>query len=66
MALLGRAQFSVGNDLIDADHKYLLEIINKAELSLKANNRVELTAVLAELAHYGAIHFEVKSWWPKR
>lgn len=58
MALLWRAQFSVGNDLIDSDHQYLLEIINKAEVSLKANNRVELTAVLAALAHYGALHFE--------
>lgn len=58
MALVWRTQFSVGNDLIDSDHRYLIEIINKAELSLQANNRVQLTAVLNELAHYGTLHFE--------
>ena len=31
------AQCSVGNDLIDSDHQYLLEIINKSGLCLKAS-----------------------------
>ena len=58
MGLLWREQFSVGNDLIDSDHQYLIEIINRAEVSLQANNRVELTTVLDELARYGKSHFE--------
>jgi len=58
MALLWRSQFSVGNDLIDSDHQYLLEIINRAEVCLKAVNAVALTSVLDELAHYGKSHFE--------
>lgn len=58
MALLWRAQFSVGNDLIDSDHQYLLEIINKAEISLQAVNAAELSALLDELAKYGKLHFE--------
>ena len=58
MALLWRSQFSVGNDLIDSDHQYLLEIINRAEVCLKAVNAVALTAVLDELASYGSLHFE--------
>lgn len=58
MSLLWREQFSVGNDLIDSDHQYLIEIINRAEVSFKANNRLELTAVLDELARYGKSHFE--------
>jgi hemerythrin len=58
MALLWRNQFSVGNDLIDSDHQYLLEIINRAEVCLKANDAVALNSVLDELAHYGRSHFE--------
>jgi hemerythrin len=58
MALLWREQFSVGNDLIDSDQQYLIEIINRAEVSLKVNNHAELTMVLDELARYGKSHFE--------
>jgi hemerythrin len=58
MALAWREQFSVGNDLIDSDHRYLIEIINKAEQSLKTNNRAELTRLLEDLARYGKSHFE--------
>lgn len=58
MGLQWRDQLSVGNDLIDSDHKYLIEIINKAEVNLKANNRAALLRVLDELSAYGKTHFE--------
>jgi hemerythrin len=58
MALLWRSQFSVGNDLIDSDHQYLLEIINRAEVCLKADDVASLNSVLDELANYGKSHFE--------
>jgi hemerythrin len=58
MSLVWRAQFSVGNDLIDSDHQYLLEIINKAEVCLKAANPVALAALLDELGEYAKSHFE--------
>lgn len=58
MALLWRSQFSVGNDLIDSDHQYLLEIINKAEVSLKAVNAAQLSGLLDELGKYAKSHFE--------
>jgi len=58
MALLWRTQFSVGNDLIDSDHQYLLEIINKAEVSLKAVNPAQLSGLLDELGRYAKSHFE--------
>lgn len=58
MALIWRNQFSVGNDLIDSDHQYLLEIINRAEACLRAANAVALDSVLDELALYGQSHFE--------
>jgi len=58
MGLKWRDQFSAGNDLIDADHKYLIDIVNRAEVSLKTNYSAQLTAVLEELAHYGQLHFE--------
>jgi len=31
MGLQWRDQLSVGNDLIDTDHKYLIDLINRAE-----------------------------------
>lgn len=58
MPIQWREQFNVGNDLIDSDHQYLLEIINKAESSLLANNHPQLTALLDELARYGKAHFQ--------
>jgi len=58
MPIQWRDQFSVGNDLVDDDHKYLLEIINRAEASLQAHQHVALSTVLDELAHYGQGHFE--------
>jgi hemerythrin len=48
----------VGNDLIDSDHQYLLEIINRAEVCLHAVDVVSLASVLEELANYGKSHFE--------
>jgi hemerythrin len=58
MPIQWREQFCVGNDLIDSDHQYLLEIINKAELALKANQLAQLPPLLDELAHYGQLHFQ--------
>ena len=40
MGLLWRDQFSVGNDLIDMDHKHLIEIINKAETNLTQQSEI--------------------------
>jgi len=58
MPIQWREQFNVGNDLIDSDHQYLLEIINKAERSLSGQHHHRLTPLLDELARYGKAHFE--------
>ena len=60
MGLEWREQLSVGNDLIDDDHKHLIKIINQAELSLKSRNLVKLTTVLDELSAYSIKHFEME------
>jgi len=39
MALVWRDQLSVGNNVIDSDHKHLIEIINKVEQSLQEKER---------------------------
>lgn len=49
MSLQWRDQLSVGNDLIDSDHQYLIEIINRAEAGLKAKNRRALAWALDSL-----------------
>jgi hemerythrin len=52
-----RQGLSVGNDLIDADHKYLIEIINLVDHGLQAKNKVELTESLDNLSRYSKVHF---------
>lgn len=58
MPLQWRPQLSVANDLIDSDHQYLIEIINKAEGCLMSKRGSELHLVLDALAHYGQSHFD--------
>ena len=58
MGLQWRDQLSVGNDLIDTDHKHLIEIINKAEERLRCGNRKELAVTLEMLSRYSKTHFE--------
>lgn len=57
MPLLWREQLSVGNDIIDADHKHLIEIINSVEHSLATKNRSKLISELDSLVQYSLIHF---------
>lgn len=58
MSLVWRDQLSVGNDVIDADHKHLIEIINRAEHSLNTKNRNELMTTLDALSGYSKVHFD--------
>ena len=57
MSLVWREMMSVGNDVIDADHRYLIDIINQIERSLSTKNRRELVAGLDSLSHYSQEHF---------
>lgn len=57
MPLEWREQLSVGNDLLDSDHKYLIEIINQAENGLKRKRLSEVTAALDRLSRYSIMHF---------
>lgn len=58
MGLEWREQLSVGNDLIDSDHKYLIEIINQADAGLKSKNLSVVTQALVNLIKYSKMHFE--------
>ena len=58
MGLVWREQLSVGNDLIDADHKHLIHIINQVEESLQAKSRSGLTTAFDDLAQYSLFHFD--------
>ncbi len=57
MSLVWREQLSVGNDTIDADHKYLIDIINRAEQGMAAKNLKGLAAALESLSRYSQEHF---------
>jgi len=60
MGLQWREQLSVGNDLIDSDHKHLIEIINLANSSLQKMSRPELAAALDQLFNYSKLHFALE------
>lgn len=57
MALEWREQLSVGNDLLDSDHKYLIEIINRAENGLRKRSLSEVSDALDRLFRYSIMHF---------
>lgn len=57
MSLAWREQLSVGNDVIDADHKHLIGIINQAEIALKVKDLHALTDTLNSLQRYSKVHF---------
>lgn len=57
MALVWRDQLSVGNNVIDSDHKFLIVTINKIEQCLMTKNRHQLMAALDDLGQYSRVHF---------
>ena len=59
MALVWREQMSVGNTLIDTEHRYLLDQINAVELALNSeDNHDILVETLDHLAEYTQTHFD--------
>jgi len=59
MPILWRPQMSVGNPLIDADHRYLMCLINTVELALRTVvGRDILQVAFDQLTEYTHEHFE--------
>lgn len=58
MGLVWREQLSVGNGVIDADHKHLIGIINRVEHCLASKDRREIKAALDDLSQYAVVHFD--------
>jgi len=59
MPILWRPQMSLGNALLDGDHRYLISLINTVELALRdPAARDSLIATLDQLAAYTIEHFE--------
>lgn len=57
MSLEWREQLSVGNGVIDSDHKRLIGLINSVELALKGKDWDALSGALEQLSQYGQDHF---------
>jgi hemerythrin len=59
MPIVWRDQMSLGNNIIDQDHKYLICLINSVELALKHEDTMELLPVyIHQLVAYTREHFE--------
>jgi hemerythrin len=57
MSLVWRDQLSVGNNVIDSDHKQLIAVVNEVEKSLSTKNLEGLSASLDCLLDYSQQHF---------
>ncbi len=59
MAILWRDEMSVGNELVDSDHRYLICMINTVELAMvtKEDNSILMLA-LEQLEYYTEVHFK--------
>ena len=57
MAIKWREQLSVGNDVIDSDHQYLITIINQVEQYVEDKNPAGLTSAFENLVKYSKLHF---------
>ncbi len=59
MAILWRDEMSVGDELIDSDHRYLICMINTVELAMvtREDNNT-LTVALDQLEYYTQVHFQ--------
>ncbi len=59
MPIIWREQMSVGNTLIDNEHRVLIDLINQVESALQiTENHHILSAALVKLLDYTGYHFE--------
>lgn len=59
MTIVWREQMSVGNNLIDKEHRYLIDQINAVELALNStDNHDILVETLNHLVEYTRTHFD--------
>jgi hemerythrin len=56
MSLIWREQLSVGNDVLDLDHRRLIDIINQVERCLGTKNHNELYVGLYSLSQFAHKH----------
>lgn len=57
MTLEWREQLSVGNGVIDGDHKHLIALVNSTEVALNARDWDALSGALEQLDLYAREHF---------
>lgn len=57
MNLEWREQLSVGNAIIDADHKNLINLINATQLALDKADKEAFAGATEKLANYAQQHF---------
>lgn len=58
MALTWSKKLSVGNAIIDSEHKNLIVMVNSIELIIKARNGVALSQEFELIEHWLRTHFE--------
>lgn len=60
MTLIWKDEYSVGNAELDAQHKKLMEICNRAQACLEQSEAGDLHLILNELAEYAKYHFRTE------
>ncbi len=57
MGLAWAEELSVGNELIDSDHKKLITMVNGIEYMIRARDNFALPQALEQLEHWASVHF---------
>lgn len=60
MSLIWKDEYSVGNAELDAQHRKLMEICNRAQACLEHSEKGDLHLILNELAEYAKYHFRTE------
>ncbi|TXI75753.1 MAG: bacteriohemerythrin [Flavobacteriales bacterium] len=60
MSLIWKDEYSVGNAELDAQHRKLMEICNRAQACLEHSAKGDLHLILNELAEYAKYHFRTE------
>lgn len=59
MTILWRPAMTIGDEMVDADHQHLVDLINTVELTLQSpEGAASLAGALDELTRYTREHFE--------
>ena len=53
-------KYSVGISMIDEEHRKIIDIINKANYTMRHNRQEDISRILTEMTVYALVHFKTE------